>query len=127
MEDFYANGGDECRVNKQLYGMILHEMSKIAVLHHRRVLETCGHQEEKDECNGDAAVNGDGPAQVFLIIERKHNARDPHDHKSNHKCNGNGEEDTENDGKCFVRIDQLGIGQTFIEDMFQCQGCRSAK
>ena len=47
MEDFYTNGGDERRVNKQLYGMILHEMSKIAVLHHRRVLETCGHQEEK--------------------------------------------------------------------------------
>ena len=58
---------------------------------------------------------------MFLIIERKHDARDPHDHKSDNKCNGNREKDTENDGKCFVRIDQLGIGQTFIEDMFQCQ------
>ena len=97
MQDFDDDSCDDRGVNKQLYGMILDKMAESAVLYDRGILKSGGHQEEKDQGDGQTSVDCDSPAQMLLVVEGKYDAGDPHDHKSNHKCDRNGEKDAEND------------------------------
>ena len=127
MQKFNEDGEPDERVNEDLHRVLVDKMPEGATLHQRRIAQPLGDEEIENDGDGSTTVEGDGPAQVLLVLESEDEARNPHHHQTNDKGDGHRKEDTYDDGEGLVGVDEVGVALSCLEDVHQRQGRRAAQ